>query len=110
VGESLNIDDVLSGRPGRSGNWAVELGGPKTFRTNLHVTLLNFGSVIAQAAQLRFRFFTICSASAQVSLSRLLNLYSPMLSPFPYNLAYYSLYLFLPPAASLLFSVFYYFF
>jgi hypothetical protein len=34
VGESLNIDDVLSGRPGRSGNWAVELGGPKTVRIN----------------------------------------------------------------------------
>jgi hypothetical protein len=27
-----NIDDVLSGRPGRPGNWAVELGGPKPFR------------------------------------------------------------------------------
>jgi hypothetical protein len=24
VGESLNVDDVLSGRPGRPGNWAVE--------------------------------------------------------------------------------------
>jgi hypothetical protein len=28
-----NVDDVLSGRPGRPGNWAVELGGPKPFRT-----------------------------------------------------------------------------
>ena len=27
-----NVDDVLSGRPGRPGNWAVELGGPKPFR------------------------------------------------------------------------------
>jgi hypothetical protein len=27
-----NVDDVLSGWPGRPGNWAVELGGPKPFR------------------------------------------------------------------------------
>jgi hypothetical protein len=31
-GSSPNVNDVVSGRPGRSGNWAVELGGPKTFR------------------------------------------------------------------------------
>jgi hypothetical protein len=31
-GSSPNVDDVVSGRPGRSGNWAVELGGPKTVR------------------------------------------------------------------------------
>ena len=30
-----NVDDVLSGRPGRPGNWAVELGGPKPFRLYL---------------------------------------------------------------------------
>ena len=30
MGESLNVDDVASGRPGRFRNWAPDLGGPKT--------------------------------------------------------------------------------
>jgi len=32
MGITPNVDDIVSGRPGRSGNWAASLGGPKAGR------------------------------------------------------------------------------
>jgi hypothetical protein len=62
MGITPNVDDVVSGRPGRSGNWAASLGGPKAIRlfpfaasakrNDPHVLQL---SLIVAVAEVNFR-------------------------------------------------------
>ena len=48
-----NVDDVLSGRPGRPGNWAVELGGPKPFRVWPHGIIGHLGETFGSFTAFR---------------------------------------------------------